>query len=303
MKLGCCKFGVRTDKMAGILITGGAGNFGRALSQALHGQGHSLRIMDLPTCDFSFFQNWNKTAILMGDILDASALKKVLGGVDFVFHLAAILPPASEVDKETTFRVNVEGTKSLLKACQTLGGSPKVVFASSVSVYGDTSEEAAPIRPDHPVNPNDWYAESKVGAEQILMDSGVPFVNLRISAISIPAFLDPPEPWPFMPDQRIELVSLTDLVKAMVVLVEKDAITGKSLIIAGGRSWQVTGRDYVRRWGEIMDIPMEDMDFLDHPGWLNWYDTSESQALLDYQQTPLDAFLNELDMAVKEALA
>jgi len=289
--------------MSEILITGGAGNFGRTLGAALREQGHSLRILDLPSCDFSFFQSWEKTSIISGDILDASTLKEAVNGSDLVFHLAAVLPPLSEVDRDRTFRVNVEGTKRMIDVCAAAEVPPKFVFASSVSVYGDTSHETEPIKPGHPVNPTDWYAESKVAAEQLLMASGLPFVNLRISAISIPAFLDPPEPWPFKPEQRIELVALSDLVGAMTAIVEADTFPGNTLIIAGGKSWQVTGGDYVRRWGEIMDIPLEDMGFLDRPGWLNWYDTSVSQALLDYQKTALDSFFGQLDSAVKEALS
>jgi hypothetical protein len=45
------------------------------------------------------------------------------------------------------------------------------------------------------------------------------------------------------------------------------------------------------------------MDFLDRPGWLNWYDTEASQKLLNYQQTTLDEFFKQLEAAVAEALA
>jgi hypothetical protein len=48
---------------------------------------------------------------------------------------------------------------------------------------------------------------------------------------------------------------------------------------------------------------MDEMHFLNHPGWFNWYDTAESQRLLKYQNTSLKDFFNELDRAVQEALA
>ena len=289
--------------MAVILITGGAGNFGRTLSEALRGQGHSLRILDLPACDFGFCENWPDAQVYSADILDAGALKAALEGVDLVFHLAAILPPAAERDRDLTFKVNVSGAKSLLDAAAAAASRPGIVFASSISVYGDTSRTAQIVTAGHPVNPNDIYAQSKVEAEKLLMASGLPWVNLRISAIAIPEFLDPPEPWPFQPDQRIELVVLSDLVEAMVSLIGKKEAFGRTLIIAGGPAWQVTGREYVTKWGEIMEIPEEEMSYLDRPGWLNWYDTAESQALLNFQKTTLDDFWEQLNEAVQEALA
>jgi nucleoside-diphosphate-sugar epimerase len=289
--------------MADILITGGSGSFGRQLAVKLKDEGHALRIFDLPSCNYDFCKDWEKIQVFPGDILDAHSVKNAVHEVDHVFHLAAILPPASEMDREKTFKVNLEGTRVLLQACQDCADVPSVIFTSSVSTYGDTSREPGPIGPDHSVNPNDWYAESKVEAEQLLFSSGIPYVNLRISGVVIPAFLDPPEPWPFMSDQKIELVCQGDLTRAMVALAGAKQISNQTLIIAGGRSWQVLGSDYVGRWGEIMDIPMEEMRFLDRPGWLNWYDTSESQRLLDYQQTPLDVFCEELSNAVEDALA
>ena len=289
--------------MGEILITGGAGNLGRSLARALRDLGHGLRIVDLPSCDFGFFDGWGETRIFAGDILDRGFLRKAVDGVDRIVHLAAILPPASEVNRERTFRVNVEGTQSLLDAASLASSRlPTVIFASSVSVYGDTSRFEGRIGPDHPVGPNDWYAQSKAEAEEILKSSGVPYVNLRISAIVIPAFLDPPEPWPFKREQRIELVALSDLVRAMVRLAGMEKAAGRNLIVAGGQSWQMTGGEYVRAWGDIMDIPLEEMSFLDRPGWLNWYDTRESQALLGYQETALEDFFTELKAAVVEAM-
>jgi len=289
--------------MTEILITGGAGNFGRLLAHELRKEKHTLRIFDLPACDFSIFKDWDNARIIPGDILDEASVRKAVEGAEMIYHLAAILPPVSEIDRERTFRINTQGTKVLLDVCTAASGLQNLIFSSSVSVFGDTSEIEEPIQADHPANPNDWYAESKVEAERILAVSGIPYTNLRISGVVIPAFLDPPEPWPFMRHQRIELVTLMDLVRAMVSLVEKDIVLNKTFIIAGGSSWQVTGERYVEKWSRIMDIPPEDMDFMEKPGWLNWYDTGESQTLLNYQKTPLDSFYEELRTAVEEALA
>jgi len=287
--------------MADVLITGGAGNLGRSLARVLRKEGHSIRIFDLPSCDYSPFNGWEDTRIVQGNILSISDLEEAVKGVDFVFHLAALLPPASEVDRERTFLVNVDGTRNLIEACHRKKERPRIAFASSVSVFGDTSLEEPPIGPDHPVNPEDYYGESKVEAERIVSSSLLPYVNLRISGVGVAAFLDPPEPWPFTRGQRIELVFLDDLVRAMVNTISSPDVHNKTLIIAGGKTWQVRGEEYVRRWGEVMEIPFDEMSFQGSPGWFDWYDTSFSQIALGYQETSLDTFFKRLDEAVKEA--
>ncbi len=289
--------------MAEILITGGAGSLGRGLAQLLHERGHALRIFDLPSCDFSPFQGWDRTTIVPGDILDPAPVREAAAGADWAFHLAAILPPASEMDRERTFRVNVGGTRGLISACGATRSSPRVVLASSVSVYGGRSGSSELVGPATPIHPDDWYGESKAQAEEVVATSGLPFVILRISGIAVPAFLDPPEPWPFTPEQRIELLAQADLVEAMACLTGLEQALGRTLLMAGGPTWQVTGRDYVARWGEAMDIPLEEMRFQERPGWIHWYDTTESQALLGYQRTSLDLFLEQLRAAVAEAMA
>ena len=111
--------------MAEILITGGAGNFGRTVAQPLQAAGHSLRLLDLPVCDFSFCNAWENTRAIPGDILDSSCMKAAVDGVDWVLHLAAILPPFSEEDKDRTFRVNVNGTRVLAEACGAVPTPPR----------------------------------------------------------------------------------------------------------------------------------------------------------------------------------
>ena len=98
------------------------------------------------------------------------------------------------------------------------------------------------------------------------------------------------------------MICLKDLCYAMSTLSEITEGYDKTLILAGGKSWQIAGEEYVRRWGDIMEIPFEEMNFSDHPGWFNWYNTEESQRLLNYQNTRLEDFYKELKKAVQEAL-
>ena len=99
-----------------VLITGGAGSVGRQLAAMLLADGIPVRIFDLPFMDFNGLEGEKNVEIVKGDITDSAAVTKAVDGVKGVLHLAAILPPNSEKDRDFTFKVNVEGTNNILKS-------------------------------------------------------------------------------------------------------------------------------------------------------------------------------------------
>jgi nucleoside-diphosphate-sugar epimerase len=285
-----------------VLVTGGAGSLGLILSKALHEGGYQGRVFDIPQCDYSYLESLDGLEIVRGDIREEANIEQVLKNVDIIFHLAALLPPSSEKNRETTWDINVKGTERLLNLASRSNNRTQLVFASSVSTYGDTSEEKPPLTVNRPQRPLDIYAESKIAAEKLVLASSLSWTILRISGIAVPAFLDPPEVWPFMADQRIEFIALPDLVTCLVNLVGKKEAQGKIMNIAGGPSWQVKGRAYVERFCQTMDLPLDQAVFYSTPGWLDWYDTRESQQLFQYQNTSFDQFHQLLAKAVEDAL-
>lgn len=288
--------------MAGVLVTGGAGKLGTSLCLALKALGHEVRAFDVPQAFFGLLEQEGIT-LFKGDIRDLSLLEEAVSGVEAVFHLAALLPPLSEANPEATMEVNAGGTKKVLMAMQEKAPMAHLLFASSVATYGDTSAEEPPIDVSHPLRPMDIYGKSKVAAEQYIRGSGISHTIFRISGMAVPAFLDPPDKWPFILDQRIEFIALSDIVEAFMRAHErKEALVGEVFNIAGGPSWQVRGRDYLKRFYEIMDLPLGKARFPSKPGWLDWYRTQPSQRALGYQRTTLEDFFEQLQKAVKQAM-
>ena len=287
--------------MATILVTGGAGRLGANTAYGLREQGHLVRVMDIEAADFFLFEDEDGFEIVKGDIRDADLINGAAQGCSAVFHLAAILPPVSENNRELTMAVNVDGTQVVIDACRQAGSIP-LIFSSSVSTYGDTSGEEPPIGVDHEQNSLNIYPESKIKSEELVKAADIPYVILRIAGIAVPAFLDPPEPWPFMPEQRVEFVALNDLVTAMINLVDNAAAHGKVFNLGGGKSWQVLGKEYARRYCETLEISFDSQTYYEKPGWLDWYDTEESQKILQYQNTSFDDFHDMLKAAMDEAL-
>jgi nucleoside-diphosphate-sugar epimerase len=277
-----------------VLITGGAGSVGRILVSRLRQDKRLVRVFDLPTMNYAGLEGGEGIEVIKGDITRTDTVRQAVDGVEAVIHLAAILPPASERDRAKTFAVNVDGTIHLVRALEQLAPQAVLVLSSSISTYGDTTQESPPVRVSHAQRAIDIYAESKIVGEQILRESQATWVILRIAGIAVPAFQEPPAVWPFTPDQRVELVHRDDVVTAIYQATTVPAARGKTFNIAGGSTWQMTGRQYVEQLYELLGVPSEEATFRATSGWVDWYDTQESQRLLTYQNTPYATFLAQI---------
>jgi nucleoside-diphosphate-sugar epimerase len=156
----------------------------------------------------------------------------------------------------------------------------------------------------HPQTALDVYADSKIAGERLLRQASVDTVILRIAGITVPELQEPPDVWPFTATQRLEMVHRDDVVTALYKALVTPAARGKILNIAGGLTWQTTGQQYVADQYDILGVPFETAAFrgAENPGWVDWYDTEESQRLLDYQQHSYASYLDTLRQAVERML-
>ncbi len=288
--------------MKPILITGGAGSVGKQLTNMLLAEGQSVRVFDLPFMDFTDLETLENVEIVKGDVTDSNAVLEAIDGVHGVLHLAAILPPNSEKDRSRTFSVNVQGTQNIVDAIKKVSPEAIMVFTSSISTYGDTSSVESPVTIMHPQNAIDIYADSKIHGEKILIDSKVNYVILRIASIAVPAFLEPPTPWPFTAEQRVEMVHRDDVADALVAAVNTKDAVGKIFNIAGGNSWRLQGKGYVEDFFKFMGAPIEMAQYRESTGWNDWFDTEESQRILKYQNRSYEFYSDQMKAIVEEMM-
>lgn len=283
--------------MSIVTITGGAGNLGRQVALLVATRGYHVRLFDLPEIDYDFAAGQTGLEVIPGDLRDQAALSRACSEVDWVVHLAAIMPPVSETNQDLARTVNIEGTQALLEAMPV---GTKLVLASSVATYGLAQREIVGL--DHPQFPIDFYGQTKVQNERDVLASGRPAAILRISGISVPALLEIPRPWFFTRDQKIEFIHLHDAALAVANCVGNTAALDRIWQIAGGSAWRTTGQAYSDAICGSFDIPPESATFLDTPNWPAWFDTAESQAGLSYQKHTLDDFIAELRQIYQEAI-
>ena len=287
-----------------VLITGGAGSVGRRLVQCCREAGHRVRVFDLPGCDFSGLEGEDGIDVVKGDITNASPVVQAVQGASAVLHLAALLPLASEAQRQRTMAINVEGTVTVLEAMQAYARDAVLVFSSSVSTYGDTTAETPPIGVAHAQTALDLYAESKIAAEARIRQSPIAAVILRIAGIAVPVLQEPPAVWPFTAEQRLEMVHRDDVVTALFKALVTPEARGHTLNISGGPTWQTTGRQYVADLYEILGVPLDLAVFRspEEPGWVDWYNSEASQRLLHYQDHSYQTYLDTLRAEVAKLL-
>ena len=154
-----------------VVVTGGAGFIGSNLVRHLASRPSVVQVVALDDLSAGQAQNLDgieRTSLVVGSILDRSALDRTVRGADVVVHLAARgSVPRSLTDPLRTNLVNVDGTLAVLESVRANAPQAQVIFASSSSVYG-----ANPIMPKHEdmtVMPMSPYAVSKLAGEQYLL--------------------------------------------------------------------------------------------------------------------------------------
>ena len=164
-----------------ILVTGGAGFIGSHIVEYLVQRGDSVTVVDnLNTGKIENLKSvFKKINFVQIDIRDFKVLKNLMENIDGIFHQAAMASVQDSFRIPEKFHdVNVNGTENIFKIAKEFG--IKVVYASSSSVYGDTSilpttesDEKRPINP---------YAKTKLEKDKLAEQyakNGLKVIGLR----------------------------------------------------------------------------------------------------------------------------
>jgi D-erythronate 2-dehydrogenase len=132
--------------MRKIVITGGGGFLGQRLARALSqharpglgaGKESNQQIVLVDVADPRTETADARVRLAIGDATDPRFIREILSDdTDGIFHLAAVVSGAAEADFDLGMRVNLDGTRTLLEACRQLPRPPRIVFTSSLAVFG-----------------------------------------------------------------------------------------------------------------------------------------------------------------------
>lgn len=150
------------------LVTGGTGFIGSHLAEELVRRGYGVTCLVRRTSHLGEIERLN-VRLIVGDCRDKSSLEKAVEGMDYVFHLAALIHAP---DWEAYYQANSLGTRNLLAACVEKNPSlKKFIFVSSISAAGPSGKGRA-LKEDDPPRPISNYGRSKLLAEEAVLEYG-----------------------------------------------------------------------------------------------------------------------------------
>jgi len=256
------------------LVTGATGFTGGYLARGLRARGQQVRVLvrdrerarDLESAGLD---------VSVGDVRDRAAVDAALGGVEVVYHIAAIYRQAG-VTTATYRAVNATAVGDLIEAASR-AGVKRVVHCSTVGVHGDI--EHPPANEDAPLSPGDIYQRTKLEGEQIARDAGTR-TGIEVTIARPSGIYGPGDRrllklfggvarrrFPMLGSGEIyyHLTYIDDLVEGFRLCGEVPAAANRTYILAGGEV--TTLNELVKIVAEVAGVEPPRMHF---PVWPVW---------------------------------
>ncbi|MDD5065981.1 MAG: SDR family oxidoreductase [bacterium] len=267
-----------------ILITGALGHIGSRLIHSLKpGQFEEVILLDnLMTQRYSSLFHLPKGVLFKffeKDICTAD-LNEYFKGVHAVIHLAAITDAASSFNKkEMVEETNYSGTEKVARAC--IQNGCRLVFPSTTSVYGTQKESVDENCSVEELKPQSPYAESKLKAEQLLIQLGnekkLNFIIGRLGTIfgtsigmrfhtAVNKFVwqaclkQPITVWKTAMNQKRPYLDLNDAISALLFIIKKDLFPNQVYNIVTANSTVKEILDLIK-----ISIPHLNVEYVDSP--------------------------------------
>ncbi len=259
------------------LVTGACGFIGSHMVEVLSEAGYRIRATDLPDAyagedrekgRFPGVLKDLNIEFVPSDMTRPESLKEAVKGASLVFHIAGVFSYSAAW--ETLERVNVHGTRELLRTLASERSFRKLVLWGAGGVYGFAPCRSLPIREGDPKAPPNDYLESKHRQEQLVIRAGRE-TGLRYSIVRPTGVYGPRGVYGmasmilplagmkrlFIPrnfTSRVPLVHVRDVCEAALFLAEQKKCDGQAYNL--NDDTQITVVEYMKHMGQVLGKPV-----------------------------------------------
>ncbi len=266
-----------------VFLTGGSGNWGRATLREFRGRDVDVIALVLPTerdrAAIAEFDDMANLEVFFGDLTDYDAVEACVRRADFVLHVGAVVSPLADAQPELAHRVNIGSMRNIIRAVAAQP-DPARIGVVGIGSVAETGDRPAPYhwgRVGDPIRVSqfDEYGQTKVIAERMLVDSGLPkWAWLRQTGIFHPGLLaGDNDPIVFHTPLAgvLEWVSVEDSARLLANICEPEVpaeFWGGIHNIGGGEGWRISNWEFQERLFRAMGVA-------DPRGWYerNWFAT------------------------------
>ncbi|NOQ73122.1 MAG: NAD-dependent epimerase/dehydratase family protein [Crocinitomix sp.] len=282
-----------------VLVTGASGTVGAEVLKQLK--------LIASRVDVTIFDKKNKNSVkafsaykdifnfFYGDITNPLEVEKVCHNIDFVIHLAAIIPPVADDLPSLAFKVNVGGTENLVRSLERNSPNAFILYTSSISVYGDRLENPLiKVTDDLIPSEGDEYAITKIKAEEIIQNSKLDWSIFRLGAImgnhKISKLMF------HMPlSTALEIATPSDTARALLSAISKQSSLSKQIFnLGGGVKCQTTYELFLERSFKIFGlgkVDFPDKTFAEKSFHCGYYeDGIDLENILSFQKDSLNDY-------------
>ena len=285
-----------------VILTGASGMVGKKILEELISRDlFSIRVFSRNSKKnrkiFRSFAN-KDVEVVWGSLENPEEVMKAVENQEIIIHAAALQPSNKNYDEKKVYLVNVIGTENILNAMK-MQKNARIIYTSSISVYGDRLKDPY-IKISDPVvkSDHDLYAKSKLEAEKLIKDSNFDYLIFRLSYCTSTEMLRFQSLMFDMPlDTRVEIIDTRDIAKAIVNSIPLKEIWNRTFNLGGGPKCQMIFRDH---FNDIVETMGFGRDFLPEEAFAKggfhcgFYDTTELQALLKFQDHTLQDFYDDI---------
>lgn len=230
--------------MKNVLITGAAGTIGKKVIKYLLTEGkYNVIAVDLKTShNKKILKKYKKRLkIIYTDISSGDVLDETLKTVDYVIHLAGVMPPLADLNKNLVYECDYKGTENIVRALNFFNPKCHLLYASSTTVYGKQKSDEVSVNSKIDESTLSIYGECKYNSEKIIKEKLTNYSIYRIPVI----LTNPIEEnymFSYKTNAKFEVISDEDVGYMFSRALDKtEELNKKTFNVGGGETCITTG--------------------------------------------------------------